>query len=257
MTTERRLVYSIKAESISHSRKPNALTCPSSLPTLASLAFTAALAGCASVPSGPPIEAPRLAVGDHWQYRITDNLRRGALSQLDAEVVAVSGPAARVRFTLADAYGGRAEWVDEFEGGALRTGSVWREPPRILETPVQLLAFPLTDGKTWRQTVPTFRRDTDNPDQILVYGRVDGRQTASVPAGAFAALYVYRVLQLDDDQFWRTRTTRRDAIWYAPEVKAPVREAREAEYTELGGQDMATVTTESTVAELVSYRPGR
>lgn len=226
-------------------------------PVAAAFALAAAVAGCSTVPSGPPIEAPRLAVGDHWQYRVTDNLRRGAVSQLDAEVVGVSGPSARVRFTVVDSFGGRAEWVDEFEGGALRTGSVWREAPRILETPVQLLAFPLADGKTWRQTVPTFRSDTDNPDQILVYGKVDGRQTTNVPAGAFPAIYIYRVLQLDDDQFWRTRTTRRDAVWYAPEVKAPVREAREAEYTEFGGQDMATVTTESTVAELVSFRPGR
>jgi hypothetical protein len=78
-----------------------------------------------------------------------------------------------------------------------------------------------------------------------------------VPAGAFDAVYVYRVLQLDDEEFWRTRTTRRDAVWYAPEVKAPVREAREAEYTEKGGPDFATVRTESTVIELVSFRPGR
>jgi len=231
---------------------------PPPLPSFAAaLAFAAVLFGCASVPSGPPIEAPHLTVGDHWEYRVTDNLRRGRVSQLDAEVVGVSGPSARVRFTVADAYGGRAEWVDDLDDGALRAGTLWREPPRAFNPPVQLLAFPLTDGKTWRQVIPTFRRDTELPDQILVYGSVDGRRTASVPAGAFDAVYIYRVLQLDDAEFWRTRTTRRDAVWYAPEVKAPVREAREAEYTELGGQDFATVRTESTVAELVSFRPGR
>ena len=102
----------------------------------------AGAAGCASAPEGPPIEAPRLVAGDHWQYRVVDQLRRGAISRLD------------------------------------------------------------------------------------------------------------------DAEFWRTRTTRRDAIWYAAEVKAPVREAREAEYTEIGGPDVATVRTESTVRELVSFRPG-
>lgn len=253
---ERQCVHPIKAMPVSS--KPNAMEPPSSLPTLAAtLAVAAILVGCASVPSGPPIEAPRLAVGDHWQYRITDNLRRGAVSQLDAEVVAVSGSSARVRFTTADAYGGREEWVDDFDGGALRAGSLWRESPRQFNPPVELLAFPLQDGKTWQQTVPTFRRDTELPAQILVYGQADGRRTANVPAGAFDAIYVYRVLRLDDEEFWRTRTTRRDAVWYAPEVKAPVREAREAEYTEHSGPDMATVTTESTVAELVSFRPGR
>jgi len=221
------------------------------------LSLLVGLSGCASAPVGAPVEAPRLAVGDHWQYRITDNLRRGRVSQLDAEVIAVSGPSVRLRLAVTDD-NGRAEWVDEIEGGgALRAGTLWRESPRPFNPPVQLLAFPLNYGKTWRQTIDTIHPDTSLRDQILLYGRVDGRKSTSVPAGVYDAVYVYRLVQLDDVEFWRTRTTRRDAIWYAPEVKAPVREAREAEYTEVGGQDMATVRTESTVIELVSFRSGR
>ena len=101
------------------------------------------------------------------------------------------------------------------------------------------------------------RADTQLKDQILIYGKVDGRKATSVPAGSFDAVYVYRIVQLDDEEFWRTRTTRRDAIWYAPEVKGPVREARAAEYTEKGGgPDMTTISTESTIIELMSFRPG-
>jgi hypothetical protein len=214
------------------------------------------LCGCASAPVGPPVQAPRLAVGDHWQYRVTDNLRRGRLSQLDAEVIAVSGPSARVRLAVTD-NSGRAEWVDEIEGGLLRAGTLWREAPRPFSPPVQLLAFPLDDGKTWRQSIDTFHPDTELKDQILVYGKVGGRKPTSVPAGVFDAVYVYRIVQLDDEEFWRTRTTRRDAVWYSPEVKAPVREARAAEYTEKGGgPDVSTVTTEDSVIELVSFKPG-
>jgi hypothetical protein len=215
-----------------------------------------ALCGCVSAPMGPPIEAPRLAVGDHWQYRITDNLRRGAVSQLAAEVIAVSGPSARVRFAVTT-NDGVAQWVDEIEGGALRTGMLWREGTRPFNPPVQLLAFPLNDGKVWRQTIDTIHPDTEIRDQILVYGQVNGRKTANVPAGAYDAVYVYRTMQLDDRDFWRTRTTVRDMVWYSSEVKAPVRQTREAEYTELGGQDMATIRTESSVIELESFRPGR
>lgn len=217
----------------------------------------ATMAGCASAPLGPPIEAPRFAVGDRWEYRVIDNLRRGAVSEFDAEVVAVAGDVARVRVAYTDR-GGRSEWIDEVEnGGALRVGTLWREPPRPFNPPVQLLAFPLDQGKTWRQVVNTMRKDLELPDQILVYGRVDGRRATTVPAGAYDAVYVYRVVQLDDEEFWRTRTTRRDAVWYAPEVKAPARESREAEYTEKGGApDLATIRTESTVLELVSFRAG-
>jgi len=180
------------------------------------------------------------------------------VSQLDAEVIAVAGGSARIRLDYADP-SGRTEWIDEVDGqGGLSSGALWREPPRPFNPPAQLLAFPLDQGKTWRQVIDTLRRDTELKDQILIYGKVDGRSATTVPAGGYDAIHVYRIVQLDDEEFWRTRTTRRDAVWYAPEVKAPVREAREAEYTEKGGgPDIATIRTESTVLELVSFRPGK
>ncbi len=215
------------------------------------------IAGCASAPIGAPVDAPRLVVGDHWQYRVIDNLRRGMVSQLDAEVIAVAGGSARIRLDYADA-SGRTEWIDEVDGqGGLRSGTLWREQPRPFDPPAQLLAFPLDQGKTWRQVIDTLHPDTELRDQILIYGKVDGRNATTVPAGRYDAVYIYRIVQLDDEEFWRTRTTLREAVWYAPEVKAPVREARAAEYTEKGsGPDMTTISTESTVLELVSFRPG-
>lgn len=215
------------------------------------------LASCASAPVGEPVAAPRLAVGDHWRYRITDNLARGAVSQLDVEVTGVSGQAAQIRFDLDDPYG-HVQWVDSVDGeGGLLAGSLWREPPRAFNPPARLLDFPLAQDKTWRQVIDTMRRDTGLKDQILIYGRVEGRDATSVPAGGFNAVYVYRIIQLDDAEAWRSRTARRDIVWYAPEVKGPVREAREASYTEKGGQDPATVRTESTIWELESFSPGR
>ena len=226
--------------------------------TAACVTLFIGIAGCASVPIGAPVDAPRLVVGDHWQYRVTDNLRRGTVSQLDAEVIAVAGGSARIRLGHDDG-NGRSEWIDEVDGqGGLRSGTLWREAPRPFNPPVQLLAFPLGEGKTWRQVIDTLHPDTELRDQILIYGKVDGRNATTVPAGRYDAVYIYRIVQLDDEEFWRTRTTLREAVWYAPEVKAPVREARAAEYTEKGsGPDMTTISTESTVLELVSFRPGK
>lgn len=214
------------------------------------------VAACDSAAVDEGVAAPQLAVGDHWQYKVTDNLRRGATSQLDAEVIAVTGRAARIRYEQTDA-SGSTEWIDEVDGkGGLRTGSLYREPPRPFNPPAQVLAFPLDKDKTWRQVIDTLRKDTELKDQILIYGRVDGPDATTVPAGRFDAVYVYRAVQLDDEEFWRTRTSLRDLIWYAPQVKAPVRERHDASYTEKGGIDPATVRTESTVVELESFRPG-
>jgi len=211
--------------------------------------------GSASAPVGEGSAAPQLAVGDHWQYKVTDNLRRGAVSHLDVEVIAVTGRAARIRFDRVDA-SGRTEWIDEVDGeGGLIAGSLDREPPRPFNPPAQLLAFPLDKGKTWRQVIDTLRKDTGLKDQILIYGRVDGLTATTVPAGRFDAIYVYRTLQLDDEEFWRSRTSRRDSVWYAPAAKAPVREKREAQYTERDARS-PPVRTESTLLELVSFRPG-
>jgi hypothetical protein len=221
------------------------------------IAPLALLAACATAPVGPPVASPRFAVGDHWQYRVIDNMRRGAVSQIDAEVVALAGDVATLRIVKLDG-GMRSEWTDEIEGGGgLRAGMLDDSAPRRFTPAAALLAFPLEQGKTWRQVVPTFRRDIQLPDQILIYGDVQGRAPVTAPAGSFDAIQIYRVLQFDDASFWRTRTIRRDRVWYAPEVKGPVREMREAQYFEHGDIDATAVYTERTTTELVSFRPGR
>jgi len=238
------------------------MTTPSgSKPYLAwvALCATLALTACASttaVVGG--VAAPQYVRGDHWQYNIIDNLRRGATSRLDVDVVAVTPTTVTLHLVYVDAYG-RSERTDEIDNsggllvGALKSGTAERFNP-----PLELYSFPLEQGKVWRQTVNTTRRDYgDIPGQILLYGQVQGRTPASVPAGSYDAVAIYRILQLDDDEFWRTRTTRRDQVLYSPQVKGVVREEREAQYYEIGGPDAAAIRTESIVRELVAFTPGR
>jgi hypothetical protein len=221
------------------------------------IAPLALLAACATAPVGQPVASPRFVVGDHWQYRVIDNMRRGAASQIDAEVVALAGDVATLRIVHVDG-GMRSEWLDEVDAtGGLRAGMLGDSGLRRFNPAVALLAFPLEQGKTWRQIVPTFRSDIQLPDQILIYGDVQGRTPVTAPAGSFNAIQIYRVLQLDDASFWRTRTVRRDQVWYAPEVRGVVREMHDAEYFEHGDIDASAVYTERTTTELVSFRPGR
>ena len=41
-------------------------------------------------PLGENVAAPRFVVGDHWEYLVTDGLRRGATTRLDVQVVAIN-----------------------------------------------------------------------------------------------------------------------------------------------------------------------
>ena len=219
-----------------------------------------ALAACGVSPSGPPVSASKLAAGDHWTYKVTDNLRRGVVSTLDAEVASIDNGVATVRLVYTDPQGGTTERVEEIDAnGGLMVGTLKPSEvaPRRYPAPIELYDFPLTVGATWRQVVDTTSPETGLDAQILVYGRVLGPSQVTVPAGTFSSVYVYRILQLDDEQFWRTRTERRDSVWYTPDNKAPAREMREAQYIERSGPDVAVVRTEMTVRELVSFRPGR
>lgn len=217
------------------------------------------LAACATrQPLTDSIAAPRFVVGDHWQYQITDGLRRGATTRLDVEVVALNAGVATMRMVYANDYG-RSERTEEIGAdGGLRAGSLRNEAPRHFAPPLKLLDFPIGEKSPWRQTVDTFRSDTQLKDDILIYGEVQGRAPVTVPAGSFDTVAIYRIVQLDDDEFWRSRTTRRDAIRYAPEVKGIVREVRDAEYFEVSsGPDSSTIRTEYTTTELVSFTPGK
>lgn len=237
------------------------LTTLRSLPLSRLFAALPALVLCAcaaSLPLGEPVAPPRFVVGDRWEYRITDGLRRDATSRLDVQVVAVDAGVATMRLVYVDSYG-RSEKTEEIDAdGGLRAGALRNEEVRRFSPSLKLLDFPIGQRSPWRQVVDTFRRDTQLKDDIRIYGEVQGRVAVTVPAGTYDAVAIYRIVQLDDDEFWRSKTTRRDSVRYAPEVKGIVREVRDAEYVELhSGPDPSAIRTEHTTTELVSFTPGK
>ncbi len=114
------------------------------------------LAGCqtaTTIPPGAAVGAPKLVVGDHWQYRITDNLRRGAVTMLDVEVTSIAGGIATLRENF-NGPDGRSEENEEIDAnGWLVVGTLKNEAMRHFPSPVKLYDFPLEQGKTWRQVI--------------------------------------------------------------------------------------------------------
>jgi hypothetical protein len=217
-----------------------------------------ALCACAAQPLTEGIVSPHFVVGDHWEYQVTDGLRRGAVSRLDVQVIAINSGVATLRLVSVDSYG-RSEKTEEIDAdGGLRMGALRYDEVRRFSPSLKLLDFPIGQRGSWRQSVDTFRADTQLKDDILIYGRVQGRAPVTVPAGSYDTVAIYRIVQLDDEEFWRSRTTRRDTVRYAPEVKGVVREVRDADYVELSsGPEAATIRTEYTTTELLSFTPGK
>jgi hypothetical protein len=234
---------------------------PRPLSPLRPLAALLALLVCAcaaQLPVGQSVPPPHFVVGDHWEYRVIDGLRRNAVSQLDVQVTAINGGVVTMHLVSVNDYG-RTEKTQEINADlGLVAGSLRYEAPRRFSPALELYDFPLGDRNTWRQVVDTFRPDTELKDNILIYGQVQGRTTVTVPAGTYDTIAIYRILQLDDEEFWRSRTTRRDTVRYATEVKGVVSEIRDAQYVETtSGSDPATMRTEHTTTELVSFTPGK
>ena len=157
-----------------------------------------------SVPSagpwsrGPNVAPPRFAVGDHWEYRITDSLRRGAISRLDAQVVGMNAGVTTIRLVYVDSYG-QSERTEEIDAnGELRAGSLANEAARPFSPPLKLIDFPIGQHSSWQQTIDTFRSDLQFKDQIRIYGQLQGRAPVTVPAGTYDAVAIYRIMELDD-----------------------------------------------------------
>jgi len=225
---------------------------------LAAIFAAAILGGCATTTLTGAVDPPRYVVGDRWEYRVVDGLTPMApVVTLDCEVIAVTPSNTLLRVTYNDARGARQHIEELAPDASVRIGSLGTSETRSFEPPARELAFPLVQGETWRQTLANVHERDGSRGEVLLYGRVLGREPVTVSAGNYDAVVMYRIVQLDDEQFWRSRTERRDQIWYSPKVKAVVREVRDGQYREKGqGIDSSYVRTEYTIYELVAFRPG-
>ena len=134
-------------------------------------------------PSFPPIPAPKFAIGDHWEYRITDNLRLGLVTILDANVVSIKDGTATVQLVFNN-QNGRSEATEEIDAnGGMIVGALKGQETRHFQTPIRLFDFPLEQRKTWRQTVATISPDTQLPAQILVFGTIQGETVVNGAGG--------------------------------------------------------------------------
>ncbi|HET7095911.1 MAG TPA: hypothetical protein VFJ68_00885 [Casimicrobiaceae bacterium] len=221
------------------------------------------LAGCAGAPgsagSGPPAEAPAYRVGDRWVYHGDDGFRVKTEWEETHEVTAIGAEGVAARITLKG--GLDVTRMEQWSApGQVKVGAVYDNTTRRFDAPLQRYDFPLAPGKVWNQWVWNFNEFTKERGQINRYVNVSGWEKVTTPAGTFDAIKMQVIMRLDDETFWRYATTCNYAVWYAPAVKAVVREERAAQYVEKSNDSSGgagTIRTQFGVVELMSFAPGR
>lgn len=225
----------------------------------AALVLVGGCAGLGMAGSGPAADAPAYRVGDRWVYRAEDGFRVKTPWEETHEVVAVGADGVTVRVTQKGPSIDVARTEQWPAPGRLKTGALFNSETRRFGTPLILYEFPLAEGKAWNQWVDNYNEATRATGSINRYVRVRGWEKVTTPAGTFDAIAMHVIMRLDDEEFWRDPTTCSYVVWYAPAIRGAVRENRDAQYMEKGGDmDAKTVVrTLHAVLELVSFTPGR
>ena len=235
---------------------------------LGALALPASLAGCAATGGGGNVTrtesavvapVPEYRVGDRWVYHVDQAFRNAPDYDETHEVTGIGADGITVRVTAQ--IGNLA--VDRVEKwpapGLVAQGALLDIETRRFATPLERWRFPLAPGTSWNQWVDQVNDTGGTRGMINHYVRVTGANRVVARAGTFDALRMSVIMRLDDEDAFRFATQVSNIVWYAPAVRATVREERRAEYREKGsGRDaLANIPVQNEVAELVSFTPGR
>jgi hypothetical protein len=226
----------------------------------APLALAALLGGCAmggvgSSSQPASVEAPQYRVGDRWVYRITEGYRVKAIYDETHTVTGIGADGITVEVVMK---GPRLDAVRTERWpspGRVTQGSLFDVETRRFREPLERYRFPLVTGSTWNERPHNFNEYLKREGQISHYVRVGGLEKVTTPAGTFDAVRLSVMMRLDDEEFWRYPTECNYVVWYAPAVKAAVREMRRAEYQERS-YPYPRLEAQSAVIELVSFTPG-
>ena len=234
---------------------------PSSQLRRALLVTSAAwLTGCSQMPvmgGGPSVDAPTYHVGDRWVYRAQDGFMTPVRWEETREIVSAGPAGYTVRITQRGPTVDKVRTEQWSSPGRVKVGAVFDEETRRFAQDLERYEFPLAPGKSWNQWVRNFNEDTKREGQINRHVRVGGWRTITTPAGTYEAIALDVVMHLDDDEFWRWGSDCTYRLWYAPAVRAVVREEKESQYVEKGGgPDNGPLRSQHALLELTSFTPG-
>ena len=208
--------------------------------------------------SGPTAESPQFRVGDRWVYRVREGFHVKQVYEETHAVTAIGPDGITVQVTVTGP-GPTVERVEKWlDAGRVAQGTLFDIETRRFRQPLERYRFPLQSGTSWNQFVDNYNELTMREGRINRYVRVGGYERVTTPAGTFDAIRLTVVMHLDDEEFWRWQTDCLYTVWYAPAVKAAVREVKRADYLEraTGPDSKARLPSQNALVELVSFTAG-
>jgi hypothetical protein len=221
----------------------------------------ALVAGCAGTPmggtAGPPVPAPQWRRGDRWTYNISDGFRVPVVWDEVHEVVAAGPSGYTVQVTGKGPTTDFARTELWSTPGILLSGPVMDRETRPFSPPMEYFRFPLTGGDSWNQMFDIAPGKQGFNGRLSRSVRVGGFEQVATPAGTFNAVGMRIIMNVDDEEFWRTATQANYQLWYAPEVGAMVRQIKQASYFEKRGRDMTSeIRSQNATLLLTSFSRG-
>lgn len=190
------------------------------------------LAGCQAAPV-PPLtnpfaqtDAPRLAIGDTWVYRISNGYNNEVRGQIRYQVEKVDAGRSVVSATPDNPYLGSSHTeVYTKEGNWLRRPLTNHDQPVEYEfaTAYPAYVFPFEPGQSWSMRVNATNPATGQRNSVRVDGEVLGAERIRVPAGEFDTIKIGRRVYAGDWDFFLHETHIDEIDWYAPALGRPVR----------------------------------
>ena len=236
---------------------PNRLLCAALTTAMALLAGACASVDVGGAP-GPSVPAPQYRVGDKWVYHIVDGYRAKIVWDETHEVTAIGADGVTVK-VIAKGPTIDVERVEKWPSpGVVLQGSAYEDETNRFDPPLVRYKFPLSTGETWNQRVIDLEKPPAPYGGISRSTTVGGYEKITTPAGTFDAIRMRLFMQMDDETFWRYPTQCNYLIWYAPAIGALVREQKESQWRDKGGQDASGYHPgQNATIELVSYTRGR
>ena len=182
------------------------------------LGAAAAVTGCATpsaiVVSPQPLPAPRVRPGDRWRYAVINQYNGSKTGEILAQVRSVA-PQVLVELTT--------------DKGVRQGDELYSAPWQVIQEPfygiVQIFDSPQTllpagIGLGASMVQRTAYRVPGQDDRYAWYARSEPVQweRVRVPAGEFDALRVQRDIFFAHSDRWRITPSRRETLWYAPQV---------------------------------------